>query len=133
MTDRAEGQASWASVIRKWEEHDPDGLRMAAESVAEVMQHPGMEVLRKLNNDKIASLFQQAQGSPVLEHLEYVRLHSEIRGLKLAQDAAGVLISVNAEMQKQRQTSVEQTQSSSGMSEGEKHGRFRRNRTRTAD
>lgn len=106
---RAEGQASWASVIRRWADHDDDGLRRAAEQVAELVQQPGWEVLQKLINDAIATRFTSVQGERIKPHAEYVAIHSEIRGLKLALDAPGVLLAIHRDEANKRQQSVETT------------------------
>ena len=124
--EKAEGQTSWAGVIRAWADADQDHLRRSAEEVAEMVQQPGWDVLRKLLNDQIAARLKESSSIRVLDHTAYVAINAEIRAFKMALDAPGVLLAINRDEGRKRQKSVEQTQPETAEDGPRRnHGRFR--------
>ena len=107
MTDeRARSQSAFADRIRAWAASDFDGLQNAAEEVARLIDSPGWETIQKLVNDRAALMFNASVQSRVREQVEYVADAGEVRGLRQAVDAPGVLLAVYRDELKKRKASA---------------------------
>lgn len=114
MEQATSSGAVWADLIRALGAENPDDLRRAAESVAELVAHPGWATLRGLLEAKVDGLHRMILPPARHDHASYIALTNQEFALRYALDLPAVVLAVAKDADDKRRLAAERAAARKG-------------------